>query len=275
MITSRRNPLVGRLRQLATKEGREKHSLLLLEGTHLLKEALRISILPVEVVATRSWLDKHYELLETIPNQIPITEVTKSVLEASLTTKNPDGVASLLPLKALPKPNDNVTFVLALDRLQDPGNLGTLFRTALAADIEVLWLALGADPLSQKVLRASSGAVLHLPYQRIGMSEDEAIQGLVEKLECSISHGHQVLGTFAPGHIDQGCVLPYWELDWTKPTVLVLGNEGSGLHPRVKACCTHRITLPHSPLVDSLNVASAAVPLLLERRRAKMSSQQN
>ena len=65
---------------------------------------------------------------------------------------------------------------MALDRLQDPGNLGTLFRTALAADVEVLWLALDADPLSQKGLRASSGAVLHLPYQRIGSTEKEAIE---------------------------------------------------------------------------------------------------
>lgn len=275
LITSRRNPLVRRLKTLATKEGREEHSLLLLEGTHLLKEALHTSILPVEIVATRPWLDKHCGLLENVPIHIPITEVTQSVLEASLTTKKPDGVATLLPLKALPRPNDDVTFVLALDRLQDPGNLGTLFRTALAAEVELLWLALGADPLSQKVLRASSGAVLHLPFQRIGMSEDEAIQGLVEKLELSISHGHQVLGTFVPSSLEQGSVLPYWELDWTKPTVLVLGNEGSGLHPLVEACCTHRITLPHSSFVDSLNVASAAVPLLLERRRAKMSSEQN
>ena len=275
LISSRRNPLVRRLRSLSTKEGREKHSLLLLEGTHLLEEALRTSVLPVEIVATRPWLDKHLGILKSVPNKIAITEVTHKVLEAALTTKTPDGVAALLPLKALPSPNDFADFVLALDRLQDPGNLGTLFRTALAAEVEVLWLALGADPLSQKSMRASSGAVLHLPYQRIGISEHDAIEGLADKLEIAISRGHQVLGTFRPEAIKKDLILPYWDIDWTKPTVLVLGNEGSGLHPRIKACCTHRITLPHSSLVDSLNVASAAVPLLLERRRAKMSSEQN
>ena len=67
-------------------------------------------------------------------------------------------------------------------------------------------------------------------------------------------------------------VVPYWELDWTKPTVLVLGNEGSGLHPDLQSCCTHGVTLPHSTAVESLNVASAAVPLLLERRRATMTA---
>ena len=75
-----------------------------------------------------------------------------------------------------------------------------------------------------------------------------------------------------PGLSNQNLILPYWELDWTKPTVLVLGNEGSGLHSLIKPCCTHSVTLPHSSLVESLNVASAAVPLLLERRRAKIAT---
>ena len=67
-------------------------------------------------------------------------------------------------------------------------------------------------------------------------------------------------------------VIPYWELDWCLPTVLLLGNEASGLHPSLQACCSHGVTLPHSALIESLNVASAAVPLLLERRRATMTA---
>jgi len=273
LISSRRNPLVRRLRALATREGRERSSLLLLEGTHLLEEALRTSYLPSEIVATSSWLKDHAGLLELIPKEIPLHQVTISVLEAALTTKNPDGVAALFPLNALPKPYKEADFVLALDRLQDPGNLGTIFRTALAAEVQVAWLALGADPLSQKVLRASAGAVLRLPFERFGRSEEEAIQKLAENLELAAIRGYQVVGTFAPEPFSSNSIFPYWELDWTKPTVLVLGNEGSGLHPLIKPCCTHSITLPHSSAVESLNVASAAVPLLLERRRAKMSSE--
>ncbi len=247
--------------------------MLLLEGTQLLKEALRTSSFPSEIFATSSWLENNFQLLESMTKKIPIYEVTYSVLEAALTTKTPDGVATLFPLTALPKPDNEADFVLALDRLQDPGNLGTLFRTALAADVEVLWLALGADPLNQKALRASSGAVLHLPFERFGSSEEEAIRGLVEKLQLAVLRGYQILGTFVPRTPLKELIVPYWEVDWTKPTVLVLGNEGTGIHPRIKACCTHRITLPHNSLVDSLNVASSAVPLLLERRRAKMLSE--
>ena len=270
LITSRSNSLVRRLRALASREGRERYSLLLLEGTNLLNEALLSSCFPIEIVATTARLKEHLPLLQSLPKEIRITEVTNSVLEAALTTKSPDGVAALFPLNALPKPSKQSHFVLALDRLQDPGNLGTLFRTALAADVEVVWLALGADPLSQKVLRASAGAVLHLPYERFGSSESIAVSKLVQKLELAALGGHQIVGTFLPGSLS-GAVVPYWEIDWTKPTVLVLGNEGSGLHSMIKTCCTHCVTLPHSSSVESLNVASAAVPLLLERRRAKMS----
>ena len=272
LISSRRNPLVRRLKALASKEGRDFYSLLLLEGTHLLDEALRTSFQPSEIVATSSWLKGNLELLQGIPKKTPIHEVTTSVLEAALTTKSPDGVAALFPLHALPAPFKDADFVLALDRLQDPGNMGNLFRTALAAEIQVVWLGLGADPLSQKVLRASAGSVLHLPYERFEGLENDSIQRFVEKLEYAAMRGYQIVGTFVPETPNKE-IFPYWELDWAKPTVLVLGNEGSGLHPLVKPCCTHSITLPHSPLVKSLNVASAAVPLLFERRRVKMSSE--
>ena len=247
----------------------------MLEGTHLLEEALRTSYLPIEIIATTCWLKNHCEFFQSTPKKIPVYEVTNSVLEAALTTKKPDGVASVFPLKALPKSTQRADFVLALDRLQDPGNLGTLFRTALAAEVQEVWIASGADPLSQKVLRASAGALLHLPYERFGGPDQVAVEELVEKLQESAVSGYQVVGTFVSGPLSSTPILPYWQLDWTKPTILVLGNEGAGIHPLIKSCCTHSITLPHSPLVESLNVASAAVPLLLERRRAKMSKETN
>ena len=271
LISSRRNPLVRRLKALASRAGREKLSSFLLEGTHLLLEALNTSYFPSEIIATTSWIDSHKDVLGTFPANAQLFEVTDLVLKAALTTQNPDGVASILPLNALPKIDKPANFVLALDRVQDPGNLGNLFRTALAAEVEVIWLASGVDPLSPKVLRASSGAVLHLPYERHGYSEESAIEELVANLNRALLDGFQVLGTVLPRSSMEELSVPYWEIDWTKPTVLVLGNEGAGIHPRIKDCCTHGITLPHSLKVDSLNVASAAVPLLLERRRAKMS----
>ena len=246
--------------------------MILLEGTHLLEEAFKTSCLPIEIIATNSWLKSHLNLVEGFSKSIPIKKVTEDVLAAALTTKTPDGVASVFPLKALPLGDQNPNFVLALDRLQDPGNIGTLFRTALAADINMVWLALGADPLSQKAIRSSAGAVLHIPFARFGSSQEEAIKAFSRKLKLACDDGYQVIATLLQNCLEVHDIRPYWEIDWTKPTVLVLGNEGSGIHPLIKSSCNNFITLPHSKAVESLNVASVAVPLLLERRRAKMTS---
>ncbi len=244
----------------------------MLEGTNLLQEVLKTKIKPSEIVATLEWTKKHSEIFSELSNHVQFHIVTESVLKAALTTVNPDGVSCLFPLDSLPKSNKKSNFILALDRLQDPGNLGSLFRTSLAAGIEEIWMLLGADPLGQKVLRSSAGAVLHLPFKRIGCLEDNAINQFVEMLMKSRERGLQVVGTYSPNAFNNSNILPYWKIDWERPTVLVLGNEGQGLHPKVQSCCTHAVTLPHNEIVESLNVASAAVPLLLERFRAKMTS---
>ena len=270
LISSNRNPLVRKLKSLYKKSGREEYSSILLEGSNLLEEALKTNFMPSEVIATVEWVDEHKEVLKKISSRSLLTLVTQNVLEASLSTITPDGVAAIFPIDGLPKLKKKPKHILALDRIQDPGNLGNLFRSALAAEYEVIWLASGADPLNQKVLRSSAGSVLHMPYERLGDSFLSSIEMLVSKLNIAINNKYQVVGTISPNKQTRKEVKPYWDLDWDLPTVLVLGNEGSGVHSSVEECCTDFVTLPHGSLVDSLNVASAAVPLLLERQRVKM-----
>lgn len=198
--------------------------------------------------------------------------MSSEALGAALSTVHPDGVACLWPLERLPSPDPHPNFILALDRLQDPGNVGTLLRTALAADVEQVWMGAGADPLGSKVVRSAAGAILALPYRRFGPTDALGVEQLATVLQDARARGLQVVATLVP---DAGTgleVQPYWQLDWCRPTVLVLGNEGAGLHPRLLACCSHGVTLPHGRKVESLNVAAAAVPLLLERRRATMTA---
>ena len=243
---------------------------MLLEGTHLLQEVLRQGNAPDEIIATEAWWQGHSALAERCA-QARLRIVTDEVLQAALTTVTPDGVACLSPLDRLPAVPPALDFLLVLDRIQDPGNLGTLLRTALAADVNAVWMGAGVDPLGTKVLRASAGALLQLPHQRFGPSEAMAISRLQQELKQLAGLGVQVVATLVPDSI-QASPIPYWDLDWTLPTALVLGTEGAGLHPDLQACCTHAVTLPHSARVESLNVASAAVPLLLERRRATMTA---
>jgi len=275
LITSRRNPLVRRLRSLSTSSGRQQDGHILLEGTHQLQELLSLPkrfAEPVKVIATPGWLNANLDLIDRLDGVIDLQLMGDEALRAALSTVNPAGVACLWPINALPNSAKTPTFVLALDRVQDPGNVGTLLRTALAADVDEVWLAAGADPLAPKVVRSAAGALLRLPLQRFGPTDDVGIEQLAEKLHLARAQGLQVVATLVPDSAAGMAVIPYWELDWCLPTVLLLGNEASGLHPSLQACCSHGVTLPHSALIESLNVASAAVPLLLERRRATMTA---
>ena len=260
-ITSRRNPLVGRLRALQQPRGRREQGLLLLEGTHLLQEVLRLQLQPRDLLVTPAWLEAHPALVAALPEGWEGRLVSEEVLEAVATTRQPDGVVLTLPPPA-PAQGSPAPFVLALDGLQDPGNLGTLMRTALAAGVGALWMGDGADPFQPKVLRASAGAALALPLRRGSGLE------LERWLAAATAQGWQVVVTLLPG---AGPVppQPYWQLDWTQPTVLLLGNEGAGVSPSLAALANQRVTIPHSSAVESLNVAVAAAPLLLEHLRQR------
>lgn len=253
---------MGRFRALHQSKGRGEQGLLLLEGTHLLQEALKFGLLPERVLATPAWIETHHSLAVSLSRGC-LQPVEEAVLSAAVTTAHPDGVVASLARPRLPLPS-RTDFALALDRIQDPGNLGTLLRTSLAAGVEEVWLADGADPWQPKVLRASAGAALALPHERLS--------GLGSRLQRARADGVQVVAAVVPG---VGQVLPpYWELDWSRPTVLLLGNEGAGLASGLLEICSHRLTIPHSPAVESLNVAVAAAPLLLERWRQRQTPRQ-
>jgi TrmH family RNA methyltransferase len=266
LISSRRNPLVRQLRQLHDGRGRREHGLLLLEGSHLLQEVIRLRLRPRHLLATDRWLQAHQPLVAVLPPSCALHRVTDAVLQAVATTQHPDGVvATLEPPAASPGLLDSGAerFWLVLDTIQDPGNLGTLMRTALAAGVGSLWLADGADPFQPKVLRASAGAALALPLWRGSRAE------LVERLvQLRDRQGVQLLATVPPEQGGQ----PYWQRDWTGPTALLLGSEGAGLGPDLQALASQRVSVPHSAAVESLNVAVAAAPLLLERLRQQQGA---
>ena len=150
--------------------------------------------------------------------------------------------------------------------------MGNLFRTALAAGVDSIFLAGGAHPLSQKVIRASSGAVFHLPFLRFDGTEEEIINLLLKSLSELSNVGFKIFSTSSHYKSFKKSSKPYWEIDWTKRTALILGNEGEGIHKKIQEAFNETISIPHSELVESLNVACVAVPLLLERKRVAYTS---
>ena len=228
---------------------------------------------PSKILVTEKWLKKNQDISKQFDQSL-ITLVSEEVLASAISTVNPDGIAALVEISSIPNYqfNSKDDFVLVLDRIQDPGNMGNLFRTALAAGVDAIFLAGGAHPLSQKVLRASSGSVFHLPFQRFEGTEEQIINSLLKSLFELSNVGFQTFSTSSHNKNNKNSSKPYWEIDWTRRTALILGNEGQGIHKKIQEAFNETISIPHSELVESLNVACVAVPLLLERKRVAYTS---
>ncbi len=228
---------------------------------------------PSKILVTEKWLRKNHNLSKKFDESL-INIVSEEVLASAVSTINPDGIAALVEISAIPNYqfNREDDFVLVLDRIQDPGNMGNLFRTALAAGVNAIFLAGGAHPLGQKVLRASSGAVFHLPFLRLDGIEEEILNSLLKSLSELSNAGFKIFSTSSHNESSKKPSKPYWEVDWSRRTALILGNEGQGIHKKIQEAFNETITIPHSEIVESLNVACVAVPLLLERKRVAYTS---
>ena len=272
-ITSKTNNLVKRFRSLKRGSSRKDKDFFCIEGTHLIQELVKSGNSPSKILVTEKWLKKNQNLSRQFDQSL-INIVSEEVLASAISTNNPDGIAALVKISSIPNYRFNIKddLILVLDRIQDPGNMGNLFRTALAAGVDSIFLAGGAHPLNQKVLRASSGAVFHLPFLRFEGTEEEIINSLLKSLFELSNFGFNVFSTSSHNKNSKKSSKPYWEIDWNKRTALILGNEGKGIHKKIQEAFNETISIPHSELVESLNVACVAVPLLLERKRVAYTS---
>ncbi|MEB3292706.1 MAG: RNA methyltransferase [Synechococcales bacterium] len=256
MITSVQNPLVKQLRKLHRAKERSQQGLFLLEGTHLIQEAQGVGVAFENFCCTEDWQDKYPQLFEQCCHQSQRVElIGESVLQAIATTVTPDGVVATAPRWHQQLPPIH-TFGLALEAIQDPGNLGTMIRTAAAARVEGLWLSdTSVDLDNPKVLRASAGQWFRLPMSRTPR--------LVDTLRHHQAAGFQVISTLPQAQ------QPYWAVDFRPPTLILLGNEGQGLSPELRAIANQAVQIPLSDGVESLNVAIAAALLMYEVRRQR------
>ena len=251
MITSTANDSVKYVRKLQNqKRVRHDDQRLVLEGVRLVEEVVRASLVPTLVFYTETLADegRGKALLVTLRALgAPCTVVSASVMAHCSDTVTPQGILAVIPFPEPPPPYP-ATFVLIADRLRDPGNLGTLLRTALAAGVERVLLAPGTVDFSNpKVVRSAMGAHLWLP---IHDADWDAIAEAVA--------GCQVWLAAAGGAIR------YTEVDWTRPVALVVGSEAHGAGDRARSLAHGRVSIPIRPVVESLNAAVAATVILFE-----------
>ena len=245
-VTSVANPLVKDIRALHSKKGRDATGLFIAEGQKLVRDAAE-SGWPIHMLAFSAGLIGD-EIVGALAARTKaaggtVLEASAAVLEKITRRENPQNVVGVFRQRFAPESaigRDGLW--LALDRVRDPGNLGTIIRTADAAGLAgVALVGQCCDPFGVETVRATMGSVFHVPIART--SED----GLLAQAEKS---GARLLGT----HLSAAAI-DYREADYRQPLILLMGNEQQGLTERLAAACHSLVRIPMRGRADSLNLA--------------------
>jgi TrmH family RNA methyltransferase len=247
-ISGRDNPEFRKFLAVRAKKSRE---LILVEGPKLLEEAIR-SKLAVRAVAVEGSTAR-----PALAPGIPCLHFSASLMKSLSDVETNQGVIALVERPHFDDEwlKGKAAFILVLDSLQDPGNVGTLFRTAEAAGVSGVLLTRGsADPLSPKALRASAGSALRLPHLA-----DLAPGEVPGRLPAGMALAAAVAGPGVPSVFDDASL--------SLPLALALGSEGSGLDAGLERAASRRLRIPSARRVESLNVAVAGAIVMFEIAR--------
>ena len=248
-IVSRSNPLIKRIRALAASgESRREQGRFLCDSPKLLEEALRWGAAVRTVVCTDP------NALPTLPDGVDCVTVSEDVMAAASPMKTPQGVLCIcdLPDGSLPERLEGHRYVV-LEGVQDPGNVGTVLRTADAFEADGVFLLPGcADPYSPKTVRATMGAIFRCP---VWQCEPAELKNLLRR------SGIRLYGAALREDTLDARAVNY------DRAAIAIGSEGRGLSAQVLALCDATVRIPMSPRCESLNAAIAAAVLLWEAYR--------
>jgi TrmH family RNA methyltransferase len=276
-ITSPANPRITKVQTLHTTRGRKKSGLFLMEGLNLLEVLLDAWIFPQEIYYAPALLQRTTKgkallqrlLYTTDLDPASLIEVNERVIEAIGETQTSQGVVCVLPISELAperirprRGSGQRPALLILDNLSDPGNIGTILRTALAADVDsVLSTPDCVDFYSPKVLRAAAGAHLLLP-----VATDQSWEEIAQRVRHHCGEQARVLLAEA------GSEQMYYQQDLTQPFALIIGNEAHGPSQAARALATQTVSIPLAAGVESLNAAMATGIILFEAVRQVFQS---
>jgi TrmH family RNA methyltransferase len=257
-ITSGANAGVRRARGLLQKKGRDAEDAFLVEGLILIEDAARAGA-RIERVFLRG--PGPYGIIETALRKLPVSggrdfellSLAEDLFDGLSDTVTPKDAIAVVKKPRRPA-EERGDALLVLDRLQDPGNVGALIRTAGALDMDGVLIVKGtADPFSPKVCRAAAGALLRVPVYEAGGPEDVQAE--------LAANGYRVVVLDARGAV------PCWEADLAGRVALVVGNEGGGVASGLAGAADVTVRIPMAEGAESLNAAAAAGMVMYERRR--------
>lgn len=241
IIQSIKNARVKEWKKLLTKKGREQSGKYIVEGHHLVEAAIQNQSV-IEIIA-----EEHIDVTN-IPVQLPRTGISKEISKLITDTESPQGIYAVCKKETIEIDLHIHKRFLLLDRVQDPGNLGTMIRTADACGIDAIIVGRGSgDVYNPKVIRSAQGSHFHLPIIH------DSLTNWVERLR---EHGIPVYGSALEHAVDYRTVEP------CEAFACIMGNEGSGMDQALMEKTEKNLYIPIRGKAESLNVAVACGILL-------------
>lgn len=255
MITSSHNPKIKLVRALLgrSKERRDEGAFVA-EGVRLIEEAVRANWPVRSVLFDETLSERGMTQIEDFRSRgVDVEEVSPNVMQSMSETETPQGVLAILDfhLLSIPRP---LNFILIPDQVRDPGNLGTLLRSAAATGVQAVIIPPETtDAFAPKVLRSGMGAHFRLPIYFLAWEE---IQKQVRGLQIYIAD--------MDGQ-------PCWNTDLRQPVALIVGNEADGAGESARKLATGKLSIPMTDKVESLNAGVAGSVLMFEVVRQRIS----
>src|SRR5580692_4762745 len=262
-IEGRHNPLLKQLRQAFSRAQRTAEGDCAIEGLRMIEEAIRSGLRFRAVFFRESAQDRAERLLPQIGAHVETLLLPDKLFDASVPSETPQGVAALVRLKesslddVLEKERLQVGPIMALAGLQDPGNLGTILRSAEAFGSAGIILGEGTvSPLNAKAVRASAGSIFRLPVVTAAAALEDVVTKLrVQNVRLIATSSHK--GT------------PVDQADLTGSIAVFIGSEGSGLTRGLMTQMDEVVAIPHTAQVESLNAGVAGSIILYEAARQR------
>lgn len=250
LISSENNPIIKHVKSLQLKKQRTKNQQFTVEGIRIISECLKHNG-HIEYIIYSEDIDTVQggrELLNKISKEgYTIYQVPSQLLNKLSTSQSPQGIIALVNMKnnTLEEFEDNKDlFFVILDRIQDPGNMGTIIRTSESAGVDAVIITKGSvDPYNDKTLRATMGAIFHLPI--IQSNDYKWIGDLKEKNVKLIA-------------ADLNTDKTYTNIDYRKNIAIVIGNEANGIDKKISDNVDEKVTIPILGKIESLNAGIAA-----------------
>jgi TrmH family RNA methyltransferase len=278
MITSSQNAKIKLIRALQGRaRERREESAFLIEGVRLVEEAID-SKWPIRFVLYDDSLGERgtVNIKRLSLNGVEVDEIPAGMMKSLSETETPQGVLAVLEMTHLSIPN-LPTFLLIPDQIRDPGNLGTLLRSAAAAGVDAVLLPPETtDAFAPKVLRSGMGAHFRLPIHSMTWDEIRSIASALHLFKQSESHRgdsarlrdkpypsgatHHPMQVFLADMDGQPC----WEADLRQPLALIVGGEADGASESARKLATTNISIPMPGKTESLNAAVAGSVLMFE-----------